>query len=296
MASTSNRSNRQKLLPLAKAGLVITPRDVELLTTVWQFRQVTHDQLRRLHFTGVLAPTAGRSKSILTRRLGLLRTHGYLAGRRFPAEGTAGRPPSVYSLGRAAVPLVADALGLESERVERRQLQDAHLSGMFAAHRLAIGDVRIALTVACHAQGHQFSWRSEEELGAVKAQVTIAGEVYPIRPDGFFVLTVHGSGAKAAFFLEVQRASDPIAYRRKVKAYMEYWGSGAYTERFGFKSLRVLAVTTTPKRALQLKAAAEHEGGATLFWSTSLAELVADPLGAIWFVGSMAGRQRLLDE
>ena len=296
MAHTSSNRRHGKPLPLGKAGLVITPRDVALLLTVYQFRQTTRDQLQRLHVSGVANPAWGHSPSILLRRLGLLRSHGYLTGRRFPAEGTAGRPPFVYSLGRAAVPLVADELGLELEVVAKRQQQDAHLSPLFAGHRLSIGDVRIALLLACQRRGYQLEWRGEEDLATVKDQVTIDGDTYPIRPDGFFVLQLGEGGPRAAFFLEVQRASDPAAYRRKAKAYMAYWGSGAYTQRFGFKSLRVLAVTTTPKRAMQLKAAAEHAGGATLFWAATLEDVMANPFGAIWLVSSEHGRHKLLDD
>jgi hypothetical protein len=111
--------------------------------------------------------------------------------------------------------------------------------------------------------------------------------VEPIRPDGFFVLDLGGDRGRTACFVELQRASHPIAFRRKARAYMAYWASGAYERRFAQRSLRVLAVATSAERALHLKAAVEQEGGATLFWMT--------PFGPVWWVGGVSGRRGLLD-
>ena len=288
-ASTSKRPR-----PLATAGMRLTERDVEVVGSVWTLRQVTLEQIQRLHF-GSARTGRALSPSIVRRRLGLLRRHEYLLGRRLPVEGSAGRPPFVYSLGRAGVPLVAAAFGLERSAVAVRQRHDAKLGVLFFGHRRMVNDVQIALRLACAAHGHRLAWTDDDELAALAITVAVDGTRLPVRPDGFLVIELTDGTGRTACFVEVQRSSDPAAYRRKARAYMAFWSSGDYTRRFGMRSLRVLGITDTAARAHSLKSAAEHEGGATLFWSTHLAALQANPFGAIWHVAQRATPHRLLE-
>ena len=78
---------------------------------------------------------------------------------------------------------------------------------------------------------------------------------------------------RAHFFLEVDRATQPHRrWMQRVRAYMSYVQSGKYSERFGTHSLRVLTVTTGPRRLTNLKRTTEEAGGGPMFWFTPLAQ------------------------
>lgn len=297
MAATStDRRRRSRPRPLReRPAMVLTPRDAAVLHSLWELRQLTRDQVQRLHFGGTPGRAGARSPSICLRRLGLMHRHGYLLARRMPVQQPAGSAPYVYALGPRAVPLIASWTGREEAEVGRRQRADARLAWLFFAHRRAITDVRIALIGACQSQGYGLRWQTDEHLAQLGERVLVDGRHRPVRPDGFFVIELGPERGRAAFFLEVQLASDPAAYRRKARAYMAYWGSGAYTARFGLRSLRVLAVTPSERRARQLQTAVEQVGGRSLFWSGALAEVQRDPFGAVWLVGGRTGIHGLLD-
>ncbi len=76
-------------------------------------------------------------------------------------------------------------------------------------------------------------------------------------------------------------------WARKVSAYLEYYRSGKYQQRYKTKGLRILTVTTGEKRLANLKAAAERVGGRARFWFTTLeqvrtSDVLTDP---IWRLG-----------
>lgn len=74
----------------------------------------------------------------------------------------------------------------------------------------------------------------------------------------------------------------------RVKAYLQYIHTGKYSDRYQTNSLRILTVTTTEKRLLNLKETTRKEGGGNLFWFTTLDQ--ASPLSVffrpIWRVAN----------
>jgi hypothetical protein len=273
--------------------MLLTPRDLAVLTAVYQMRQLSREQVVRLHFQGLAEKPGHWASSVPGRVLKKLTDHEFLVARPQPVVRPAGRPPLVYALGQNAAPHVARALNLGISTVLSRIAQDAKLSWLFYAHRSAIADARIALTLAAESHGYTLVWYADEQLGNLKETVTVAGKALPIRPDGF--LSLHGE-RQTACFLEVQLASEPRAYLKKAVAYEPYYRSGAYTTRFGFKSMRVLALTDTETRAANLHAAisASTLSLKEMFWSVSLDDFCAAPFTAVWFVGGERERARLL--
>jgi hypothetical protein len=289
----SSTRKRAGARPLATAGVRLTARDQTLLASVWTYRELTRDQLQRLHFAGTAAGGA-RSPSICGRRLGLLRTHGFLLGRRIPTAQGSGATPYLYTLGPRAVPLLAVRLGLLVEQVRRRQRQDARLGWYFHDHRRLITDVQIALASACQTAGYGLTWQRDEELAALRETVQVEGGRVPIRPDAFFVVDRGTGQGRAACFLEVQLHSEPAQYRHKAVAYGAYHASGAYTARFGFHGLRVLAVADTAARVRNLHAAVHDLPDAARYWCTTHAALISDPFASIWTMGDRTGHHALL--
>jgi hypothetical protein len=268
----------------------------ELLVTTYKFRQVTREQFIKLHFA-TLAQSERWESSVPGRILRRLTTNDFLDARPFPVARQSGRPPLIYSVGPNAVPVLASALNLSRDAIARRQKQDASLSWLFFAHRQAVNDVRIAFLLACERQGYQLIWYPDEDLALLRETAKVKHRQLPIRPDGFLV--VDPSGKAAPCFLEVQLQSEPRQYLQKARAYEAYYRSGAYSNRFRFQALRVLAVTDTPTRAHHLTQTILNAPDIALpqiFWSTSLEQAMTNPFGHIWNVPTYATPAALLAE
>ena len=249
--------------------MLLTPRDEQLLCSVFELRQTTAAQLQALVFPG-------RTPTVASRRLEKLRTHEFLSARRLPVARAAGPSPYVYALGPAGVGVVAEHLGLPLDQVRKRQRQDSRLSWMWYPHRHAIGDVRVAFLRTCRTQSYTLTWQTDEEIAARKL---------PVRPDAFFTVTFGPEGPRASFFLEVQRESRPSHWEAKARTVIPYFTSGTYTNDFGVKSLRVLTVAPTRNQAWHVHEVAMGLELPQLFWTSYLAAVAQDPFGPHWFVG-----------
>jgi hypothetical protein len=282
------KRRRSRPRPITAAELRLTERDRAVDVAVFMCRQLTRTQLQAWLFPEV-------ADSVALRRLGLLREKRHLLARRTQVSTSAGPAPYAYSLGPEGVGVVAQELGLSVDEVRKRQRLDARLSWMFYEHREAVTDARIAFITAARAHGYGLSWRTDEELAAERLQVEVDGSRLPVRPDAFLTLTMP-EGVRAAFFMEVQRASGPEKFVHKARAYMAYWGSGAYTADTGLRSLRVLTITETEETARHHRRVGEALGGTTLFWFCERSRLcVEGPLSTIWLVGGEGeGRKSLM--
>lgn len=121
------------------------------------------------------------------------------------------------------------------------------------------------------------------------------GSDVPVKPDGFISIHEKEDGTKGFahdFFLEVDRSSKTLdALIAQASRYVEYYKSGGFAVRNGgqrseFKEFpfRVLMVlksaerrNNTAERLLQ-----HNPPIFTQVWLTTLAEVTADPLGAVW--------------
>lgn len=277
----------------SQRGLLLTPRTTQILVSTYTMRQLTRDQLVRLHFPALATSTAW-SSSVPGKVLRRLVDHDYLTARPMPVARSAGRPPLVYSIGPNALPVLSKVLNLETEPLLHRLKLDAALSWMFYAHRHAIAEARIALTLACDGVGYGLIWYPDEELANLQEKTRVKGKPTAIRPDAFVVVD---PGRQAPCFLEVQLMSEPRTYLKKAEAYESYYTSGGYSQRFGFQALRILAITDTATRAKHLYevvSGAKNLQLPDIFWSTCLPDFVANPFGPIWYVPAFSQRQSLI--
>lgn len=265
----------------------LMPRDLEALKAVYEYRAITHSQLTRLVFEN-------NHPSIATRRLYTLYHNGYLERMFLPARGGVAVSPTVYLLGEKG----AHELSLRGEYLNFYWSKDhLKIGTLFLSHTLAISEFRLNITLACRAAGISIlEWRGERELKKDYDKVTVtsptgATRTIPIIPDSYFVLqTPQG---KRHFVLELDRGTmEGKRFKAKVEGYTEYFKSGAYKERFGTKSLRVVTVTESQRRMKNLKAITERAGGKSRFWFASLDTLTDENIltEAVWQV---ARRQEL---
>ncbi len=115
-------------------------------------------------------------------------------------------------------------------------------------------------------------------------------------PDGYFLL--HLGDRRALLFLESDRATVSNKRRTGVLASKAYTESGKYQQRYRTISLRILTVTTTPKRLSNRKKTTEHAGGGKVFWFTTIDKVTQHAVlnSAIWSVPAEAAACLLVSE
>jgi hypothetical protein len=290
-APSQKRSKRAK--PLAEAAIQLQERDLQLLLYAYELHAFTQQEAYRLCYGENLAQHTPLSPSVCYRRLGLLTQHRLLSARRAPAATSRGSAPYIYCLGPRAVPLLADRLGLPAEVIARRIRQDQQLAWRLFEHIHGLAQVHTAFICACRERGYVLEWRSDQALAANKLVAHEGGVSLPLQPDAFFTVTRPAEGLRSCFFIELQIASRPSDYRGKARAYLAYTESGTYIRDFGYRSIVVLGITSgSQERALNLKHAAEDASGRSLFWSSTVDELLAEPFGRIWQVAGQPDERR----
>jgi hypothetical protein len=279
--------------------MVLTQRDKEILRQVYLFRLMTREQIERLLFPPDQGQDHPTKTSRCRKRLKLLYQHGYLE--RFPVPSRAGlwawQP--VYRLGTKGADLVAKDLGTLAGRLPYwgkgfdKDHRPTSVSLIFMDHTLKINDIRITVTQVAQSQGYQIEkWLDETQLRSqeMRDYVTVtSGQGRSLKvaviADAYFVL--HLGDRRAHFFLELDQATmSSKRWKTRIQAYRAYTESGKYQQRYQTRSLRVLTVTTTPKRLVNLKKATESVGGDHLFWFTTLEQVTAGNVlsASIWQV------------
>ena len=254
-------------------------RDLEILSAVHDFRIVRGSQLQALFFG---------SQSTASYRLSRLYQHGFLDRHFLPTLGGIASSPALYTLGKRGVDVLRRTLDGDPQQI-RKPPNHRELSPLFLEHLLQTNDFRVAVMLAARRLDYTMEkWLDDFQLKADYDRVVIEApnrrrrEVSLI-PDGYFVL--RAPQGRACFFLEMDRGTMTRGrFRDKVLAYQAYIASGQYEKRYGTRSLRVLTVTSGPKRLENLKAEAEEARGGRVFWFTT-SDLVTDKtvlMGAIW--------------
>lgn len=277
---------------------VLTPRDLELLLSVYKYRYLSTTQVQALHFLS--AQTAAR-------RLRLLSRAGYLAD--FRAPGVDERLVTLAAKGAEAVAAQLLVPLSALDWAKRRPEPHDHY---FLRHFLAASDFRIALTQACaevpdlallgflpeHLGRKTPSGSVAKYIRDVVADIESPGRRHAHTPDGVFALA---RGGKAAlFFLEVDRGTEVLSdpgkgFLKAIRFYVAYLQGDTYQryrEDFRvaepFRAFRVLIVTTSSERLSHMRAVGgalpvEPAHAKRFIWLTTEAEVTpATVLTSIW--------------
>jgi hypothetical protein len=301
------RRERRRLLERAPGGqlssLRLTQRDLAVIQAVYEYRALTSAQIEELLFGGQKG-----KETRCRKRLRRLYDHGYLWRDEQPTKLSQGRAPLVYRLDTKGADLLTDLWGQERDALDWHP-REKTISDPFMNHLLRTNDVRVAITRAAAKNGFRIEeWRDDRTLRSRhwKDEVVIKDkqgreEKTAIVPDGYFVLrTVEYD---FHYFLEVDlrtvvgQASrwGRRDWNRKVKAYLAYYDSGQYQERYGAETGRVLTVTTGEWRLKNLKKITEDAGGRKRFWFTTFERLNTDSVltKPIWHVATKRGLHTL---
>lgn len=268
-SGTSQPRNRFKPQPVA--GLRLEERDEELLCDLFTHRAMSREQIQRLHFPSLMRANA---------RLRLLFDHRFVA-RHYPPAAPFGAQ-AIYSLGKAALPFVARRLELELPEVTRRARVSQ--TPTFIEHTLALVEIYLAFRQAIEERDDvgierwigEFDCRHEWDIRAEGGR----WRKEAFKPDGFVRLE-HG-GEYHNFFIEADLGhTSSRQFLGKLLTHRRYLESGLFGRTFGGDSFCTLVVTTSVRRAKNLRLLVEQQKS-DLFWFTTFEEMKRDVLGPIW--------------
>lgn len=239
--------------------MVLTKRDKRIILAVYENRYMSRNQIRSLFFNVT---------SMTNERLMRLYQHGYL-DRLYPPVSF-GSTQAVYGLDRKGADLVAKELGIQKEAINWKK-RNAKVEFLFLEHTLAISEFRVYLELAVREKNdiEILFWKGQgKSLNDRVKDPDRKSKYLLVTPDAFFgILTPNG---KAYFFLEIDLGTESSQkFKKKIIAYRQYWKSGKYQEKYGFKSFRVLTITTSEKRLNNLVATARNCGAKGMFIFTT---------------------------
>lgn len=283
----------------------LTEDDVELVRLL-----ARHRFLRSTHLAGL----AGRSLDRTNDRLAKLFHAGYVDRPRaqldyYPNRGSG---PMVYALGDKGVKLLSES-GLTFSNLEWSR-KNREAGRPFIEHQLEIMDFYVGVQLAAAARSDLTVIHPDKLVAAFPDQVFSATNPFALQtrinhhgvmlnvgivPDLVFGLRFT-DGSRRCFMVEIDRGTMPIArsnlmqtsFERKMRAYLSAYAARQHERHFGWKSFRVLTVTTDRNRIDSMREALSHlrvaqSPGAALFFFASRTELHAsDPLLHEWSDGT----------
>jgi len=268
--------------------IVFQPRDLALLRDLFESRVMTSAHVAALHFAG--------SREAAKKRLQKLKTAGFVTERtRRPTE-----PAALFLTAKAFAHLREHGVLAEYPTLNARTFEKrAAVSELTLRHELEVMDVKAAF----HSATTKMENASIVEFGTwpLLHQFDVSrnghGET-TVKPDGFIRIHEKESDgiSEHAFFLEVDRSSESLdTLVAKAACYLAHYHSGGFAERHGAPRT---AFKEYPFRALIVCKSAERRNNTALrllqnnppifthTHLTTLAEVTADPFGAVWLTPS----------
>lgn len=267
-------------------SLQLQPRDLALLRGLFECRIMTGAHVATLFFDG--------KREYTKKRLQKLKAAGFIGERTRRVN-----QPSILFLTRKGFTLLQRGDHLSGLPVPgARSFEDrAQVRELTLQHELEIMDVKAAFHAAL--AGDESFALQEFSTWPLLHQFEIArdgdGASVRVKPDGY--LSIHEweegtSGFVHDCFLEVDRSNETQdVLVAKANAYRNYYNTGGFAVRHGatpadFQSFpfRVLLVMKSAERRNNTAERLVQNNPPILkmTWLTTLAEVMSDPLGAIW--------------
>ena len=259
------RSPRYTRDPKSIGGIVIQPRDEEIIDLVWRYRFLNSEQIQAL--------VSGSDQTIL-RRLQKLYHHGYLdrpISQIVFSNPLFGLKKMVYGLGDRGADLLAERYGIDRGKISWHE-KNREVGERYIQHTLMVSDFRACLTLALRDKPEiRLQWLNDGGKEIKQEVHFIEGgrnRRLPVVPDGFF--QIEDSGGKMYFFLEADRSTMTNArFLNKMRAYWLWWRQGGQRE-LGIENFRVLTITKNKERMRNLvevtKGADDSGRGSYMFW------------------------------
>ena len=304
---TTSPSRRPRFHRAAKPlAFRLTDSDIAIIELLAHHRFV-----RSTH----IAALVGRSLDRVNDRLLRLFHAGYVDRPRaqldrFPDSGSA---PMVYALANRGARLLAEH-DASPYSVSEWSRKNETAGRPFIEHQLEIVDFYVALQLAIRARTDVALIHPHELVAAFPKPATAPRDPFALRvqvaddgaahniglvPDLAFGLRFP-DGSRRCFLVEIDRGTMPISrsdirqtcFARKMRAYLAAHAARLHERHFGWRTFRVLTVTTEQSRLQSMMDAlrtipAPSSPGATLFCFALRDELCAsDPLRHTWRDGT----------
>jgi Replication-relaxation len=285
----------------------VTDDDVQIV------RQLArHRFLRSTHIAALVSRSLDRTNDRLSRlfHAGYLdRPHAQLD--RFPFAGSS---HFVYALADRGARLLIECDGVEFANVEWSRKN--RLAGRpFIEHQLEIIDFYVGLQCAARARADVQLIHPNEMAAAFPDQRVATRNPFTLKvtlshrgvmhetglvPDLVFGLKL-ADGSRRHFMVEIDRGTMPVvrsdilrqtSFEEKMRAYLTAHAAKQHERQFGWKTFRVLTITTDDRRARSMTDALRqlrvpHSPGSPLFFFTTHDELRGgDPLTHAWRDGN----------
>lgn len=277
--------NDKKEIPKIRLGL----RDFEIMETIYSYRYLQTNQITSL---------IEGDRTSMEKRLQKLWLNRYVKRDSiFEPKKTGGSSRTIYSLRRKGAQFLAEHSGIDPDKLEYISKEKA-VKERYLRHALMVSNFRAILTLALrNKKGVDIvSWQNEDK-NLLKDYVEIntdhnsrqPSKQWAVIPDALFC--IEDTSGTFYFFLECDRGTMTHSrFLNKMKAYWHWWREGIPYEKFGIKNFRVLTLTTTKERALNLKVttmrADERQTGSYMFWFATEGNISlenpASILGKIW--------------
>ena len=254
--------------------MILTPRDVSIILSVYENRFLKRDQIQRLHFDGA-------SLQAVSARLKKLSDHKFLDKLQRAVAG--GASQAVYALNKRGADVVASTLGIDRRKVRWNRTNN-RVEWLFMDHTIGVSEFKVCLDVALAGRREELLFYQRGDKSHLR-RISMTGakkKYFVVAPDAFFGIQT-GRG-KCIFFLEVDLGTETLSrFAEKIIAYKRYWKSRQYTEEYGFNNFRVLTVCESERRLANLRQATGRAGGRQMFLFTTFSKIQQfSPLGSVW--------------
>lgn len=271
-------------------------------------------QLARYRFlrSTHIAALVGRSLDRTNDRLCHLFHAGYVDRPRAQLDyyPTAGSAPMVYAIADLGAQLLMERHYVAASDVGLSR-KNREAGRPFIEHQLEVVDFRLALERSTRGRSDLRLIHPEEIVAsapestrtmrnplALRANIVQNDRVYDIGvvPDFVFGL-LFSDGSRRCFMVEIDRGTMPIfradfrqtSFERKMQAYLAAYDQGQHARQFGWKTFRVLVVTTDQQRVRSMIEKAQRLNAPEslrlfLFWLTNDLQK-GDPLTQCWVDG-----------
>jgi DNA-binding Lrp family transcriptional regulator len=284
----------------------LTDDDIVIIRQLARYRF-----LRSTHIAALI----GRSLDRTNDRLSRLFHAGYLDRPRAQLDyyPTAGSAPIAYALADRGARLLIERYGVDFANVEWSR-KNREAGRPFIEHQLETIDFYLSLQSAAAARRDvrfihhdeivaAFPERQRNARNPLALRVRLAhdGVMHDVGvvPDLVFGLRF-ADGSRRCFTVEIDRGTMPISradisqtsFERKMRAYLTAHAAKQHERQFGWKTFRVLTVTTDHNRMRSMMDAlgqmrVAHSPGASLFFFATRAELrESDTLTHLWRDGA----------
>jgi hypothetical protein len=266
----------------------IHPGARDLIWGIWEHRFLTPVQISRLY--GISLESAGLVLDRATQA-------AYLVALPRPTI-TSDEPNVVYALDQRGADEVALRLGNDREAVHWRKYHN-QVGRQYMDHRLAVNDVRIALTTGVRGFGGEMrEWIYEPPIkewavydpDQFAPPLRLRPDAYAhFTPDNVFLRSIHA-------FVEVDMGTESNdRFASKIRRYLAYRESRLFRVRFSGRAFRVLFVAPTSVRVRTLRRVAERLGAERTFWFARLPDVVTSAISdPIWQLAGGEGRGAIL--